>query len=256
MKQLTQLSRSQALLLGVLIVIVGYLSSIRATAAADTYLWRGPDAVSPLVTPIFSSVSPLSPRVGEQKTTTLSASAFPAAEGFGGNSVGGRGGQVIEVTNLNDSGPGSLRAAIDTEGPRIVVFRLGGTIELQSRLEITNPYITIAGQTAPGGGITLKTVPTYKKSAIKIETHDVIIRYIRSRPGPSSDISDSLDALEITGGYNIIIDHSSFSWGTDEVIGIANDARDITIQWSIISEGLANVPDDEDSHGKGLLLGG
>ena len=86
----------------------------------------------------------------------LAAPAFPGAEGFGANSIGGRGGTLIEVTNLNDSGPGSFRAAVEASGPRIVVFRVGGTIELQSSLIITNPYITIAGQTAPGGGITLK----------------------------------------------------------------------------------------------------
>ena len=82
--------------------------------------------------------------------------AFPGAEGFGAAAVGGRGGTVIEVTNLNDSGPGSFRAAVGASGPRTVVFRVGGTIELQSTILFTNPYITIAGQSAPGGGIAFK----------------------------------------------------------------------------------------------------
>ncbi|MFQ5924112.1 MAG: hypothetical protein ACE5M4_14840, partial [Anaerolineales bacterium] len=109
--------------------------------------------------------------------------AFPSAEGFGANSVGGRGGRVIEVTNLNDSGSGSLRAAVEASGPRIVVFRIGGTITLQSTLKITNPFITIAGQSAPGGGITLKSSPSYGDETLAIQTHDVIIRYIRVRSG-------------------------------------------------------------------------
>ncbi len=192
-------------------------------------------------------------------------SAFPEAEGFGSVSVGGRGGRVIEVTNLNDKGPGSLRAAIEAEGPRIVVFKVAGTIELDSTLKIANPYITIAGQTAPGGGITLKNSPKNTKPALKIKTHDVVVRYIRSRPGsnPNEAGEDGiLDALTIGSSnqevYNVIIDRSSFSWATDEVVSIYYDAHDITIQWSIISEGLdcsTHVEDDRrQCHSMGLLL--
>ncbi len=183
--------------------------------------------------------------------------AFPGAEGFGAESVGGRGGRVIEVTNLNDSGPGSLRAAIEPQGPRIVVFRVGGTIELQTGLEIEDPFITIAGQTAPGGGITLKNHPSDTESALSIRTHDVIVRYIRMRPGPSTQKTGNLDAIQMTGSgaYNIVIDHCSTSWATDEVMSTYYSAHDITIQWSIISEGLYCSTHTEGCHSKGLLLG-
>lgn len=191
--------------------------------------------------------------------------AFPGAEGFGSVSVGGRGGRVIEVTNLNDRGEGSLRAAIEAEGKRTVVFKVAGIIELDSKLKIENPYITIAGQTAPGGGITLRNSAKNTKPALKIKTHDVVVRYIRSRPGsnPNEAGEDgTLDALTIASGsedvYNIIVDRSSFSWATDEVVSVYYDAHDITIQWSIIAEGLdcsTHVEDDRrQCHSMGLLL--
>lgn len=186
---------------------------------------------------------------------STSLPAFPGAEGFGADTVGGRGGRVIEVTNLNDSGPGSLRDAIGQHGPRIIVFRVGGTIELQSRIDIEHPYITIAGQTAPGGGITLKNHPSMIHSPLRILTHDVVIRYIRSRPGPSEEESDVLDALTIADGYNIVIDHSSFSWGSDEVFNIWYDVHDVTIQWSVIAEGLHESTHPEGPHSNGMLIG-
>ena len=105
------------------------------------------------------------------------APAFPGAEGFGKYTLGGRGGRVIEVTNLNDHGPGSFRAACEAEGPRTVVFRVSGTIPLESKFKITNPYLTIAGQTAPGDGICIKNYQ------VNFDTHDLIIRYLRFRPG-------------------------------------------------------------------------
>ncbi|MGI0024180.1 MAG: hypothetical protein ACREA4_03415, partial [Nitrososphaera sp.] len=163
---------------------------------------------------------------------------------------------MIEVTNLNDSGPGSLRVAIESSKRRTVIFRVGGTVRLKSTLEITNPYITVAGQTALGGGIALKNDPSNHRALIKIATHDVVMRHIRSRPGPSYGPSRSLDALEIAAGYNIIIDHCSFSWATDEVLSTWYEPHNITIQWSIIAEGLARRYHKEGSHGTGLLVGG
>ena len=118
-----------------------------------------------------------------ERTVTLGklrpdrAPAFPGAEGFGKYTLGGRGGKVIEVTNLKDSGPGSFRAACMAEGPRTVVFRVSGTIPLESKFKIANPYLTIAGQTAPGDGICLKNYQ------VNFDTHDLIIRYLRFRPG-------------------------------------------------------------------------
>jgi pectate lyase len=157
--------------------------------------------------------------------------AFPGAEGYGSVTRGGRGGTVIAVTNVNDSGPGSLRAAVEAEGPRIVVFRVSGTIQLKSTLRIRHPYITIAGQTAPGDGITLRD------QELQIDADEVIIRYIRVRLGDES--RTGTDA--ITGRYNknIIIDHVSASWGTDEVLSIYHNGY-VTIQNSIISEAIGN----------------
>ena len=109
--------------------------------------------------------------------------AFPGAEGFGRLAKGGRGGKVYIVSNTNDGGAGSLRECVEASGPRTCVFRVAGTITLDSSLEIENPYITIAGQTAPGGGITLRAGDTASTAHLEVETHDVIIRYIRSRPG-------------------------------------------------------------------------
>src|SRR5689334_6751231 len=107
--------------------------------------------------------------------------AFPGATGYGSATPGGRGGRVIEVTNLNDSGAGSLRAALTASGPRVVVFRIGGTIKITSNLVISNPYITIAGQTAPGGGIAI-----IGGKGFWITTHDVIVRDVPFRRGPGS----------------------------------------------------------------------
>ena len=155
--------------------------------------------------------------------------AFPGAEGFGANATGGRGGRVIEVTNLKDTGPGSLRAAIEASGPRIVVFRVGGIIDVGAKLKIENPFITIAGQTAPGGGILLRGQKFY------VAADHVIIRHVRFRLGPVS----GKDAVAITNGArNVIIDHCSVSWGSDETLSVDTNASDITIQWGIISEGL------------------
>ena len=151
--------------------------------------------------------------------------AFPGAEGFGAFATGGRGGTVYEVTNLNDSGPGSLRAVVETEGPRIVVFRVGGTIELQESLKIDDPYITIAGQSAPGDGITLKGYE------LRIRTHDVIVRYLRIRSGPSA----AQDSVQLLGAERVILDHNSFSWATDENASATQGSKDVTFQWNIFS---------------------
>jgi len=153
--------------------------------------------------------------------------AFPGAEGFGRFAKGGRGGMVIEVTNLNDSGSGSLRAAVEALGPRIVVFRVGGTITLASDLVISNPNITIAGQTAPGDGILIKN------GEIAIKASEVIIRFVRSRPGFNTFNTDGFSIA----GSNVILDHCSTSWSTDEGISIIG-GRNITVQWCIAAEGL------------------
>lgn len=186
--------------------------------------------------------------------------AFPGAEGFGAKSVGGRGGKVIEVTSLADSGPGSLRECVAASGPRICVFRVGGTITTQSEIIAANPYLTIAGQTAPGGGITLRAAQNYHEEPFIVSTHDVIIQYIRFRAGASAVANSSRRSLTLNNGaYNVIIDHSSMSWATDQPLLLIDGVRDITIQWSIISEGLASSTHYEsafESHSKGLSVSG
>ncbi|MCK5549926.1 MAG: HEAT repeat domain-containing protein, partial [Hyphomicrobiaceae bacterium] len=172
--------------------------------------------------------------------------AFPEAEGFGAFSVGGRGGRVIMVTNLYDSGPGSFRAACEAAGPRIVVFRVSGVIELQNHLDIREPHITIAGQSAPGGGICLKNY----RFAI-MDTHDVIVHHIRVRKGNLT--RQSGDVMDIFNSYNVIVDHCSMSWGTDETVSSSADLE-ITIQWCMITEGLPDGEHVEKTHGKGSLL--
>jgi pectate lyase len=182
--------------------------------------------------------------------------AFPTAEGFGANTPGGRGGRVIEVTNLNDSGAGSLREALTASGARIVVVRVAGTISVKSQIAVTSPYLTFAGQTAPGDGITVRNDPGFSKTPIKIATHDVVIRYLRVRTGApqfSSLDTGNTDALDPAGAYDTVFDHCSFSWSTDEVF-TSGDSHDFTIQWSIISEGLNHATHPEGPHSKGMHL--
>lgn len=172
--------------------------------------------------------------------------AFPGADGWGKYTKGGRGGKVIEVTNLNDSGEGSLRAAIEAKGPRTVVFRVSGTIELADFLTITEPYITIAGQTAPGDGICLKNF------GLIVETEEAIVRYIRCRPG---DTGGETDALWVNEVKQVVIDHVSASWGTDETLSVS-DSDKVSVQWCMITESLNHSVHSKGTHGMGSLVRG
>ena len=172
--------------------------------------------------------------------------AFPGAEGFGSTTPGGRGGRVIFVTNLDDAGPGSFRAACEAEGPRIVIFRVSGLITLAKKIVIKNPYITIAGQTAPGDGICLRNY------TFVIATHDVVVRYLRSRLGDLSAQEDDSITL-VAGAKDVILDHCSATWSIDEALSLAGDVSNVTIQWCLIAEGLNHSRHSKGAHGYGSL---
>tara|TARA_R110000851_G_scaffold27764_7_gene77905 strand:- start:2947 stop:5031 length:2085 start_codon:yes stop_codon:yes gene_type:complete len=170
---------------------------------------------------------------------TQSLKAFPEAEGFGRNTVGGRGGTTIYVTNLNDSGAGSLREACEASGERTVLFSVGGLINLLSTINITNPFISILAQSAPGDGIYLTTQGVLGQRPIQVSADEVIIRYVGVRAITGSAGNSGVDGIYIQNGTNIILDHCSVAFASDELIGInhltANPTKNITIQWCMIT---------------------
>jgi hypothetical protein len=179
--------------------------------------------------------------------------AFPGAQGYGAFSRGGPEGRKVFVDNLNESGPGSFRAAVESQGPRIVVFRVGGTISLRTRLSIRNPFLKVDAQSAPAEGITLVN------HGIDVSTHDVVLRYLRIRVGDAGvnpamrfEAGEGEDGLRFeSGASDCIADHLSLSWTTGKIITITPTADRITIQWCILSESLNFA-----GHGYASLAGG
>ncbi|MDO8542623.1 MAG: hypothetical protein Q7S40_19460 [Opitutaceae bacterium] len=190
---------------------------------------------------------------GLAASTVLAAdpqpSAFPGAEGFGRFAQGGRGGDVYHVVTLDDSGPGSLREGLGSaRGPRTIVFDLSGTIALAAPLVINHPQITIAGQTAPGDGITLRN------HALRVEADHVVVRFLRSRLGDEGGARQ--DAISVGAGSNIILDHCSASWSIDECLSAQSEKVDLlTVQWCLVAESLHNSIHDKGAHGKGGIIG-
>lgn len=192
--------------------------------------------------------------------------AFPGAVGWAAHTQGGRGGRIIRVTTLAADGPGSFKAALEAKGPRIVVFEVGGVIDLaRSVLTIAEPYVTIAGQTAPSPGITII------RGGIDIKSHDVVMRHIRVRTGVDGQAPLSgweADALSTVGAYNVIIDHCTFTWAIDENMSASGPrfegrtvadwrkatSHDITFSYNIAAEGLANASHPKGEHSKGSLI--
>jgi len=197
-----------------------------------------------LVAPLILGLASAWTTAGADETAWLPA--FPGAEGFGARASGGRGGEVYEVTNLDDSGPGSLRDAVSKRN-RTVVFRVSGTIELKKRLVVAQPNITIAGQTAPGDGICLRNYP------FAVSSRNVIVRYLRSRLGDvTRQEDDSMGVLH--GASNVIFDHCSATWSIDEALSLSGNETDVTIQWCLIAEPLHNSFHAKGPHGYGSLM--
>lgn len=211
----------------------------------------------PLLSNALAPDTPINPSTPRALGPQTGLPVFPGAEGFGAHTPAGRGGRVIAVTSLDDHGPGSLRAALETPDPRIVVFRVGGTITLEEPLFIAEPYVTVAGQTAPGDGVLLKD------AGLVITTHDVLVQHLRIRPGNQGDVTpEDNDAVaifgphgEVGGAYNVVLDHISAGWGEDETISTWYGAHDITISWSIVGEALNRSRHRKETHSAGLLLG-
>ena len=176
--------------------------------------------------------------------------SFPGAEGFGAVATGGRGGTVLKVTNLNADGPGSLQWALDQSGPRIVVFEVSGVIP--GDITVNHGDVTIAGETAPGGGI---TIAGRFYAAYDASVQNIIVRFLRVRPTPLTGGTggDQYDAIQFSRNSRFILDHLSVSWGSDETVDVY-EADDFTIQWCTIEES-STEGHSEGEHNYGLING-
>jgi hypothetical protein len=208
----------------------------------------------------------LSLGAGEMAMAQAPQTAFPGALGWAADTPGGRGGQILRVTSLAASGPGSLRAAVEAKGPRIVVFEVGGVIDLgRETLRVREPFLTIAGQTAPSPGVTII------RGGMDIATHDVVVRHIRIRPGEAGAAKSSgwdEDGISTIAARNVIVDHCSITWATDENLSAsgprftgetpdewrAGTSHRITFSNNLLAEGLAHSTHSKLEHSKGSLI--
>jgi len=192
--------------------------------------------------------------------------AFPGAVGPAAQTAGGRGGQILRVTTLAPDGPGSLKAAIETPGPRTIVFEVGGVIDMgRTTIEIKHPYLTIAGQTAPGPGITLI------RTGIDVKTHDVVMRHLRIYTGVDGQPKRSgweADTFSTVAAHNVIVDHCTLMWGIDENMSASGPrftgksveewrggtSHNITFSNNLAAEGLADASHPKGEHSKGSLI--
>ena len=224
-------------------------------------------AAGALAAALATAVAAQAPTGTERSAAAQDALAFPGAVGWAAQTPGGRGGHIIAVTTLANEGPGSLREAIAASEPRIIVFEVGGIIDLDRRtLKVESPYVTLAGQTAPSPGITLI------KGGADVLTHDVVIQHLRVRPGEAGQAKGSgwdEDAISTqAGAYNVIVDHCSLTWATDENLSASGPrftgetpaewrrgtSHRITFSHNLLAEGLADSTHAKFEHSKGSLI--
>ncbi|KQN37820.1 pectate lyase [Sphingomonas sp. Leaf407] len=204
--------------------------------------------------------------VAQGTAATPADTAFPGAQGWAAVTPGGRGGRILRVTTLAADGPGSFKAALEAKGPRIVVFEVGGVIDLaRTTITIKEPFLTIAGQTAPSPGITLI------RGGIDIRAHDVIVRHLRVRPGLDGQAKRSgweVDAMNTVAATNVIVDHCTMTWALDENLSASgprfegatpdewrrNTSHNITFSYNLLAEGLADASHPKGEHSKGSLI--
>lgn len=226
-----------------------------------------PRAALPLTAALFALLLAMAPASVPAIAADAGRVAFPGAQGWAAHTPGGRGGRIVKVTTLAADGPGSFAEAIATKGPRIVVFEVGGVIDLGMKtVLIDEPFVTIAGQTAPQPGV------TFVKGGLVVATHDVVIRHIRVRPGDGGlpkMAGVDFDAITTTrGARDVIVDHCSLTWATDENLSASstrfageseaawmeNASRRITFSNNILAEGLAHATHAKGEHSKGTLI--